>query len=135
MLENHVIDRVVEEGLQELTEGFHTPDNLCKARGRLQGLVDCRGKTSQQILELLEVCHTNTCQLRNQCFGAVGEILEGAPLEEFWTSRHREMAVEWVLDVVSVGKFIQGHPTLVTPSLRGMMKFMDLQREEQPLAA
>jgi hypothetical protein len=109
---NSFLTRIIDDGIRAARRDYaHKPDRL---RGALAGFEACRGKTPEEIANLLAAARTATrdAQLVPQRDSTIS----------YWEIRCREAEIEWVANCLSAALAGIGLRTIITPTARGYMK-------------
>jgi hypothetical protein len=98
MSHNDLLNAIIDDGLEEVRQTY---TNLVyrqrlKRQGAIEGFESCRGKTEEELLQLLQRVKQDTIQA----------VQLTAP--DYWRVRYIELQVEWVLMVLSAARYGQG---------------------------
>ena len=103
---------IIDDGIESVRESFKDPKDSLKLRGSIRGFGDCRGLGLSDLSDFLKAA-PQTTYLHRQHVDYV-----------FW--RYRELQIEWVCNVLSAILMANGRPTLRHPTLRGMLKAVEI---------
>lgn len=106
------LNQVIEGGLAGILVSYaHEPDKL---KGSREGFEACRGKTPDQLWELL-------VEARRRSWDAQREMAEN-----YWEVRHTELQIEWTCNCVSAMLQNEGLPTIVPPTARAVLRVHEI---------
>jgi hypothetical protein len=111
--------QVIEQGIQGARSDYGNTQESHrqkKLEGSIEGFEACRGKSPQEILQLLAQAHQRT----QEAFARVHA--DEISSDEYWRVRCREAEIEWIANVVSAMLVNQGLDPIVTPTYRGVMQ-------------
>lgn len=114
MIFDDFVTRIIDDGIQAATDDYTRPNQQNKLRGSVAGFEICRGKNVEELRELLAASATAThdaCQRKSS---------------DYWWYRCYEVEVEWVCNCTSALLHNQKLPTIVTPTVRGVMKAAEI---------
>jgi len=104
------LNRVIDDGIAEITTEYTRDDQLHKKEGGIKGFEECRGKTDDQLMVMLAEAKEITNELRMDNDG------------RYWYFVMRERQIEWVINVLSAKNYLKGKPTMVIPTAKGALK-------------
>jgi hypothetical protein len=137
---NEAIDQIVDRGIAECRKVYR--NSAQKLDATIKGFEACRGKTVEELKELLSASRTATATAReaardvrmngsdplvalHQLSGSDGlelrQLTREKASQDYWWYRYYELQVEWVCNVLSAILQNQGWPVIVTPTVRGAM--------------
>jgi hypothetical protein len=106
--------RVIDDGLVAARNSYqHRPEKL---EGAIAGFEACRGKSPQELQELLQKAFKDTAQAR----------VDGLEINLYWKMRCYEAEIEWVCNVVSAILQNEGKPTIVHVTARAVIKAAEI---------
>lgn len=108
------LTRVINDGIEAAKEDYKEQPH--KARGSIAGFEACRGKSPQELLQVLADARKRTME------AYMGRI----ETEAYWEIRCAEAEIEWVCNCVSAMLWNQGLPTIVPPTARAVMKAAEI---------
>ncbi len=111
---NEFIDRVIEDRITAIKDDFLHLEQKENFVGSISGFEKCRGKNSTELLVLLGEAQRATRKAE----------LEHA--ENYWFARREEGDIEWVCNCVSVALLSKGHYPIITPTILGALKAMEI---------
>lgn len=101
MTHDELLDVIVEQGIDAARQDY----NGRKLDGAVAGFNACRGKSPQELKELLDICAISTRSAMRE------------HSSEYWWYRCYQAEVEWVCNCISVALMGQGCPVIVTPTI------------------
>jgi hypothetical protein len=98
MSHNDLLNAIIDDGLEDVRQTYTNPvyRQRLKQQGAIEGFESCRGKTEEELLQLLQRVKQDTIQA----------VQPTAP--DYWRVRYIELQVEWVLKVLSAARYGQG---------------------------
>jgi len=112
------LTRVVDDGIASVKSDEHIAKYPKRLAGSIQGFESCRGKTYDQLAQLLVEAnrkgHNVRCDQEGDKSGAYD-------IEDYWEARYVAIQIEWVCNTVSAAVAQQGQPPLVMTTARGVM--------------
>ena len=112
------LSQVIEQGIEgaRCSYGSGEPHYQKKLKGSIDGFEACRGRSPDEILELLGQARRKTHEAMARSHA--GEITN----DDYWEVRCREAEIEWTANVVSAMLVNQGRKPIVPPTVRGAMQ-------------
>jgi hypothetical protein len=109
---NQLINRLADDGIKSVVEAY--PNREDKRLGSIDGFNACRGKTIEELRDLLAEAKKKSKQHRS--------------LAEYWRHRYFEIQVEFVCNCVSVVLLHEGkqNQIIVEPTLRGTVRIREI---------
>jgi hypothetical protein len=108
------LNAIIDDGIEAARLDYVGKTDKPKLDGAIAGFEECRGKSPIEIAVLLAKARNDTEEkFRNES-------------PDYWYWRCRELEIEWVANVLSVMLLQQDLPVIVQPTLRGMLKAMDI---------
>ncbi|TAL46453.1 MAG: hypothetical protein EPN91_00235 [Salinibacterium sp.] len=110
-----LLNRICDDGIAEVTVAYADPKDHHKRDGAIDGFTACRGRPIDELLALWTDAHARIARLRDN-----GDTREET-MKTYWRERYRELQIEWVLNVLSVGL-----PTLLLshlPTARAALQY------------
>ena len=114
------INAVIDDGIEAARLDYTKPDDNLKLNGSIKGFEECRGKTPVQLTVQLAVARARAQQAQRE------------RAADYWYWRCRAAEIEWVCNVISVLLMQHDLPTIVPPTVRGMLKAMDIAGIKKP---
>ncbi|MGH2627241.1 MAG: hypothetical protein ACRDHY_11385 [Anaerolineales bacterium] len=115
------LERVINDGIEAAKRSYAKPRDQARLAGSIAGFEACRGKTPDQLRELLAAAlrasQSNFHQRVHE-----GEITE----EDYWHGECLALEVGWVCNVVSATLIPCGIPVIVPPTVRGVLKAAEI---------
>ncbi len=102
--------KIIETGVKGAHADYAKPEDARKLRGSLDGFEACRGKSPREISVLL-------AEARTRVTLAYG----GEDIEHYWELVCLASEIEWTANVISAALLMEGQPTIVTPTYRGIL--------------
>jgi hypothetical protein len=90
------------------------PADSLQLKGAIAGFEACRGKEPAELAIMLGDARDRTLQAME------------ARVADYWYHRCYEAEIEWVCNVVSAVLRNHGLPTIVTPTMRGVMRAAEI---------
>lgn len=112
------LTRVINEGILAAKADYINPKEKAQLDGSLEGFEKCRGKSPEEIKELLLSAAKLTADARDL---HTSESTE-ENLSNYWKVRCSEAEIEWVANVVSAVLMNEGYEIIVPPTAHGVMK-------------
>ena len=109
-----LLARVIDDGIVAASRDYARSPS--KRRGAVAGFEACRGKSPDQLRQLLHDARLATRNATER-----HHPLYRKRLDAYWETRCYEAEIEWVCNVVSAALANQGLPTIVPPTARGVM--------------
>ena len=111
-----LLDRVISDGIAEVSEAYADPKDHHKRDGAIDGFEACREKSPAELVTLCAHAERLAAQTASADDDAV---------REYWRQRYKVLQIEWVCNVVSVGLVNSGQAPLLAhlPTARGAMKY------------
>jgi hypothetical protein len=106
---------ICDDGETEVREAYVEPKDAVKLNGSLAGFAEARQTISPDDLSALLATAARDCvdaHLRDD--------------KNYWFWRYRHLQVEWVANVVSAALYNEKKPTIIIPTVRGLMKAADI---------
>jgi len=97
MTYEQLIDRIISDGIAEVTEAYSDPKEHHKRDGAIEGFEACRGKTPEQIVILWSAAEREGSLMRSASKASEEDI------KDYWRCRYKVLQIEWCLNVLSVG--------------------------------
>ena len=91
-----LLDRVISDGVAEVSEAYKDPEDHHKRDGAIEGFEVCRDKTPAEIVVLWQAAERE----------AMGNMQgDDSPnrLKAYWKQRYKALQLEFVLNVLSAG--------------------------------
>lgn len=107
-----LLDRIIDDGIKAAREDY--AGDPMKLEGATKGFEACRGKTPQELMELLAQAAADRRKA----------MIEEA--EDYWRVRCYEAEVEWVCNCVSVILMAAGEPVIVPPTAQAAIKVVSI---------
>lgn len=107
MTHDEFLNQIITRGIAACERDY--ADRPAMREGSIAGFEACRGKTADQLRQLLQDAYRNTLQARH----------DRSP--DYWRTRCFELEVEWVCNVVSAAAISSGGPFIVPPTARGVL--------------
>ena len=122
MTYEQLLDRIISDGLTEVHEAYNTPEDCHKRDGAIEGFEACRNKTPPELVALWTTTEEETRQIRAACRENRREQ------QDYWRIRYKELQIEFVCNVISVGLTSSGQAPLLPhlPTLRGARKYTEI---------
>lgn len=114
------LNAVIDDGIEAARLDYTKPDDKLKLDGSIRGFEECRGKTPVQLAVQLAIARGRAQQAHRQ------------RAADYWYWQCRAAETEWVANVVSVLLLQQNLPVIVQPTVRGMLKAMDIVGVKKP---
>jgi hypothetical protein len=110
----------IEDGIEAARLDYARPEQQQKRDGSILGFEECRDRDPLKLAALLQDAQAMTRRKR------------GEHATDYWYWRCREAEIEWVCNVVSAICLSQGLPPIITPTVRGMKKALEVLGVQQP---
>ena len=107
------LTQVIDNGLKSIAEDARMAKYPKRVEGSKEGFEACRGKTPEQLAQLLVEANRKTLNARMD--------YKGPTIEEYWKQVHYALQIEWVCNSVSALLMNQGLPVIVNPTARGLI--------------
>jgi len=122
-----LLARVIDDGIVAASRDYARSPS--KRRGAVAGFEACRGKSPDQLRQLLHDARLATRNATERHHPLYRKRLDAywetrcyeAEIDAYWETRCYEAEIEWVCNVVSAALANQGLPTIVPPTARGVM--------------
>ena len=108
------LNEVIKRGIDAARRDYTRDEQQEMLNGSVAGFVCCRGKTPDQLRELLE-------RVRKEMLS-----LGFPPTDKYWFYRCKEAEVEWVCNCVGAMLMDQGLPVIYAPTARAMLSVADI---------
>jgi hypothetical protein len=108
------IQEVVKKGIEAVKRDYKRPDQKAIRKGSIAGFEACIDKEPLELLALLEKASKKTGKLMLKLRGKGNN-------DKYWEARGFELEVEWVCNCVSCLEYNEHKPTIITPTVRGMI--------------
>ena len=112
MIYNDFLDRIINDGIAAATADY--VDDEPRRIGAVAGFNACRQKSPEALLELFRV---SAGKMQKDYFG---------DKDNYWYSNSYWAEVQWVCNCVSAMLYNEGLPTIIPPTVRGMMKAAEI---------
>jgi hypothetical protein len=101
---------VIEAGLLSIEDDPQLQRHPKRMQGSREGFEACRGKSPNELRELLEQANTTSETARRERTGDI---------EDYWRARYFALQVEWVCNTVSAVLMNEDLPIIVPVTARG----------------
>lgn len=102
------LNAVIDGGIDGAKKDY--AQSTDKLRGAIAGFEACRGKSVQELGELLSAARTARIDALDR------------KIADYWWYRCYESEVEWVCNCVSASLYNMGMPIIIPPTGRGMIR-------------
>lgn len=103
---------LIEDGIEAARLDYL--DHPYKQEGAIDGFNECRALQPHALTNLLQDA---------QQTARVKWLVQAG---DYWYWRLREAEIEWVCDVVSAVLYWHGHPVIIVPTTRGILRAIDI---------
>lgn len=107
MTNDEFLNQIITRGIAACERDY--ADRPAMREGSIAGFEACRGKTADQLRQLLQDAYQATQKAYAQ------------QSPDYWRTRCFELEVEWVCNVVSAAALNTGGPFIVPPTARGVL--------------
>ena len=111
-----ILNRIIDEGIAGARQDYNKPDQSSKLQGSIEGFDACRGRKVSELTMLLLSSEENS---RRAYFANLKEI---SSIDEYWRLQCFAAEIEWVCNVMSAVLETNGYPTIINPTVRGVMQ-------------
>lgn len=113
-----LLDRVISDGIAEVSETYADPKEHHKRDGAIAGFEACRGKPPEELVALWSAAEDQARQIMR------AEHADSSSSDDYWKQRYAVLQIEFVLNVISAGleKPLLAH----LPTARGAMRYAEI---------
>ena len=111
---NSLLNAIVDDGIEEVRHTYLRPDQHDRLEGSIAGFEACRGLDDESLLTLRDQARIDTHEAM------------AAESRDYWRVRHRELQIEWTINVLSAAMHAHGLPPLAPPTMRGLLKASEI---------
>jgi hypothetical protein len=106
---------IIEKGIKACKRDYKRADQKSILKGSIAGFEACRGKNTIELSQLLDEAR------RKSQDHFLNTERTKKDVDKHWELRGFALEVEWVCNVASCALYNQGLPTIIPPTVRGMM--------------
>lgn len=120
MTYEELLDQIITDGIAEVRVAYAAPEDHHKRDGAIEGFEACRAKSPTNLVDLWSEAEKAAQQIVRDRRGTTDADTKG-----YWRQRYKALQIEWVINVVSVGRVNRGNPPLLPhlPTARAAMKY------------